>query len=389
MRSRIWMSLPWLLCVCGGFILSCAVAVVCIEWASTPLPTLRSASRDEVIARWPQVTALPKLPKNTRIKRGDGVGTLLVACELDDCGYFSAGNRDGSRRDAVVAERQFLSGAGWPRLMFVTSEPLLANRRGARFAKWNPQVLTVETNASLPLAHTQVLWSGVAFNTMMFAAAIAAIVAWCRMRLGSMQRGIALLVIYGGFGWITSVTLSAFLLWRVWHVYPQLIADHGDGARVLEYSRDSFIAATGVPCPLPPARESWNAFHRRGIDGWGILAVEWDYLDTRRLYGSTALAGNCFATGWPLTNFQCVTSTGTRIEIGDLTQFQVRWLGMIVDAAVWSVPSAGVLWLGGWRSRRRRSQGQCVACGYPLTGAARCSECGLQVARLQSSHIST
>ena len=311
MRSRIRTFLPWFLCVCGGFILSCAVAVVCIEWASTALSPLRLAYRDEVIARWPQVTALPKLPKNTRIECGDGVGTLLVACELDDRGYFSAGNRDGSQRDAVVVERQFFSGAGWPRLMFVTSEPLLANRRGARFAKWNPRVMTVETNASLPLAHTQVLWSGVAFNTMMFAAAIAAIVAWRRMRLGSMRRGIALLVMYGGFGWITSVTLCAFLLWRVWHVYPQLIADHGDRARVLEYSRDSFIAATGVSCPLPPARDLWNAFHGRGIDGWGILAVEWDYLDTRGQYASTALAGNCFAAGWPLANFQCVTSTRT------------------------------------------------------------------------------
>ena len=178
-------------------------------------------------------------------------------------------------------------------------------------------------------------------------------------------------------------------VWRVWPVYPQLIADHRDRARVLEYSRDSFIAATGVPCPLPPARESWNAFHRRGIDGWGILAVEWDSLDTRGQYARTALAGNYFAAGWPLANFQCVTSTRTRIEVGDLTQFEVQWFGMIVDAAVWSVPLAGVLWLGGWRSRRRRSRGQCVACGYPLTGAARCSECGLQVEGLQSSHVST
>ena len=197
-----------------------------------------------------------------------------------------------------------------------------------------------------------------------------------------MSRICSRLVMFGAFGWIVAIAISALLIYRIGIAYPQFIAYENDPIAIALFSRDQFVDRTGLPCPVPSSPS--NAFLGRGIETWGCMAVRWDFLDTTGEMDGTADGGTCFEVGWPLANFRRETSVAMPIELFDIAQMQVQWVGMIVDTVVWSVPLLPFLWLAGIRVRRRRSRGQCSACGYPLSGAHRCPECGVAVGERRS-----
>jgi len=125
-----------------------------------------------------------------------------------------------------------------------------------------------------------------------------------------------------------------------------------------------------------------------------LTVIAWDtngraFLRHTRCLGADAqeagarYAGPGYSYQWAIVPLKIVSVKTVPLNEPSGKYFEARtlivsWVVLIVLAAVSAVYPLLAFYRGPWRRRRRRKRGQCLACGYNLTGnkSGTCPECG-------------
>ncbi len=159
---------------------------------------------------------------------------------------------------------------------------------------------------------------------------------------------------------------------------PQTLAGSRLGFH-LEY--DAHVAWEGPPGPGRSIGSEFDA--QRFAAGWPLLALECAVVyGPKQPDGHVRAVEKIGSTGqngmWLVDGIAAKRLPGLHPQVFRFIPLRPRFLGLLADAAI----VGGLLWFAafGWRDVRaasRARRGACVACGYPVTGLARCPECGM------------
>lgn len=347
------------LCLFGGVIATAVVAIAGAFWGpqshsfefSDQLGMIDKALREQCIER---ISQRP-----------------VIVMSTFGLGYRSLGSWFTKPADTNDMPDEVSTVVGWPNFVIRTNCRMVSERMFAG----SRRSLTGNTHV---LPGTRILWSGVCFDSLLFAALILGVgsclgwrlLAGCRLVSGVVCAGL----------WLTLVIAWGCDLAHQAQIVPRGITGFSDPA----------VFSAEVHSIAVPNRDEWTLFAGRVTKSLGYCEWSAVFIKADASNAQTAVLGQTqMSLGWPMTALRG-PSAGAWSVNGDQWPAETRynhimrllatpvwWPGFLVNWLIYSLLILGVVRGPSFLRRiiRLRSD-RCTACGYILKGLDRCPECG-------------